>query len=604
MARSLTAPEGPADISAFQRCGASDRKLLPMAETKLDLITQALVDQFIAAQQLTHLTPAKRFERFVNFCVVSTEQPETFNVEDVSSPGSEVGVDGIAVLVNGALVTSPEQVDQLAAANNFVEATFVFTSAKRSPRFSESEVANIGLAVSDFFTKEKLPKTSFLEAYRDVKRAVYNHSARFSRGLPKLKVYYVTTGRWDNPEVVVQRIEHERDQLHATDLFGSVEVLPVGAAQLRDLYFLTQNPVSAEFTLAQKVTLPAIPGVTQAYLGIMPAKEYVRLVVDKDNRIRKELFTDNVRDFGGLENPVNREIAETLRSPQRDRFPILNNGVTIVARDLKVTGDKLNMRAYQVVNGGQTSHVLLNELASLDDSVWVPIRVIGTDDDDLTTAVVTATNNQTPVAAQELNSRSLFERNLERLFATFDGARALYYERRSRQYSGATDIVKVRIVTREQLVRAFAATFLDEPHRATGYVPTLMEQLNVRLLNQDHMLEPYYAAAFAHYKLEFFWRNQQLEPRHKPGRWQILMAARHLSIGRTVGQLNSKEVAEKAMDLCSTLWNEVEALELFKSAIEVVDQATQGKWERDHMRNLPTTQDVLGRLRAVDAPAQ
>jgi hypothetical protein len=212
---------------------------------------------------------------------------------------------------------------------------------------------------------------------------------------------------------------------------------------------------------------------------------------------------------------------------------------------------------------------------------------------------ITATNNQTPVAAQELNARSQFERDLERLFNTFDGAKELRYERRSRQYSDVPEILKVRIVTRDQLVRSFAAMFLDEPHRATGYVPALMEELNGRLLHPDHKLEPYYAAAFSHQKLEFFWRNQQLEPRHKPGRWQILMAARHLAIGGAIGQPNSKEIALKAMTLCETMWNDAKALELFKKAIEVVDSATHGNWERDHMRNYPTTQDVLRQIRSA-----
>jgi hypothetical protein len=268
----------------------------------------------------------------------------------------------------------------------------------------------------------------------------------------------------------------------------------------------------------------------------------------------------------------------------------------VVARDLRITGDKLFMRGYQVVNGGQTSHVLFDEREVLDENVWVPIRIIGTDDDDLTTAVVTATNSQTPVSAQELHSRSQFERDLERYFATFEQTRALHYERRTRQYAGAGDVEKVRIITRDQLVRAFAAMFLNEPHRATGYVPTLMDQLGDRIMHEDHRHEPYYAAAFAHYRLEFFWRNKQLEPSFKPGRWQVLMAARHLSVGSSVGAPNSKEIAKHADVLMQVLWDDKQTLALFKDAIKVVDQATGARWRRDYMRNQPTTLAVLREL--------
>jgi AIPR protein len=46
--------------------------------------------------------------------------------------------------------------------------------------------------------------------------------------------------------------------------------------------------------------------------------------------IDERLFHANVRGHLGLQNPVNREIAETLRDTGRDFFFFLNNGVTIV----------------------------------------------------------------------------------------------------------------------------------------------------------------------------------------------------------------------------------------------------------------------------------
>jgi len=569
-----------------------------MTENTLDRVTQSLVDQFVAAEQLTNLSASDRFERFANFAVVSSEYSETFDVEDVSSVGTEVGIDGIAVIVNGALVTDVAQVHELAERNGFVEATFVFVSAKRSPKFSEAEIGNLTMAVEDFFRGGELPRTLFLDQYHEIKDAIYGHGVRFKHGLPHLRVYYVTMGRWEDQDVPVRRLELDRKRLEAINEFETVAISPVGAKQLRELYFRTQNPIEKAFTLNKKVTLLPIPGVSQAYLGIIPAKEYVDLIADEAGQIRKSLFTDNVRDFRGEENDVNAEIAETLRSPNKDRFPILNNGVTIVARTLTVTGDKFYIKDFQIVNGGQTSHVLFNEKGALDESVWVPIRVVATDDEDLTTAVITATNNQTPVLAHELNARSEFERDLERYFSSFDGSKALYYERRSRQYSHVTEIEKVRIIPRDVLVRAFAATFLDEPHRATGYVPLLMDQLGVRIMHADHKLEPYYAAAFAHYKLEFFWRNKQLDSTYKPGRWQILMAARHLAVGGNSGPPNSKQVAQAASEFCETLWADNAALKLFKRAIGQVNEAVGATWARDHMRNQPTTQDIRKQLRS------
>ena len=51
-------------------------------------------------------------------------------------------------------------------------------------------------------------------------------------------------------------------------------------------------------------------GISEAYLGILPAKSFLSLVSD-DEGVIKSILYDNVRDFQG-ENDVNREIAETL----------------------------------------------------------------------------------------------------------------------------------------------------------------------------------------------------------------------------------------------------------------------------------------------------
>ena len=197
-----------------------------------------------------------------------------------------------------------------------------------------------------------------------------------------------------------------------------------------------KNPVATEFTLGQRVTPPDIAGVCEAYLGVVPAKEYLRLIVDEAGQIRKSLFTDNVRDFQAA-NDVNRQIAATLNSDSRERFAVVSNAVTIVARELGTTADKVFIEDYQIVNGGETSHVLFQERNALTDRVFIPIKVISTEDDALTTAVITATNSQTSVKTDELNSRAEFERKLEQFFNTFDGPRGLY-ERRSKSSTTRT----------------------------------------------------------------------------------------------------------------------------------------------------------------------
>src|SRR5439155_17179971 len=133
-------------------------------------------------------------------------------------------------------------------------------------------------------------------------------------------------------------------------LFGTVICEPVDADRIQKLYQTTKNKAKAEFVFATKSTLPDMAGIDQAYLGVLPAKEYLRLVKDEGGNVKQSLFYDNVRDFQDY-NEVNKEIRATLESAGKDRFAVMNNGITLVAKSLQVVGNRFIVEDYQIVNG-------------------------------------------------------------------------------------------------------------------------------------------------------------------------------------------------------------------------------------------------------------
>ena len=100
----------------------------------MDLVTQSLMNTFQAEECLSAKMPeADLFEHFVNFCVVSNEYGEEFDVEEIhTGGGDDLGIDGLAVIVNGALVEDSEEVDDLATLNKYLEVEFIFCQAKPS----------------------------------------------------------------------------------------------------------------------------------------------------------------------------------------------------------------------------------------------------------------------------------------------------------------------------------------------------------------------------------------------------------------------------------------------------------------------------------------
>ena len=72
---------------------------------------------------------------------------------------------------------------------------------------------------------------------------------------------------------------------------------------------------------------------------------------------------------------------------------------------LTTTGNKFVMEDYQIVNGSPNEPCLVpTSESNITDEVHVPIKVIATADDDLTNAVIRATNSQTPIGMDDLQA--------------------------------------------------------------------------------------------------------------------------------------------------------------------------------------------------------
>ena len=420
--------------------------------------------------------------------------------------------------------------------------------------------------------------------------AVYDRSSKFKRGNPACKLYYVSTGSWVGDATLEARRKAVVDDLVALRLFRDVEFNPIDANAIQRLYRESKNSVSQEFEFAQRTVVPDIPGVSEAYLGLLPAKEFLSLIQDENSELLKGIFYDNVRDWQDY-NPVNSEMRDTLvSSALRARFALMNNGVTVIAKTLRTTGNRFYIEDYQIVNGCQTSHVLFDNASMLDKSVMVPLRLISTQDEDVIASIIKATNRQTEVKEEQLLALSDFQKRLEAYFQTFENGKRLYYERRSRQYNNAAGIEKTRIVTPRNLIRSFASMFLEEPHRTTRSYRAILERVGTKIFAADDRLEPYYVAALALYRLEYLFRNQLLDSKFKPARFQILLALRLLLEVAPLPRMNSHDMERYCSGLVRTLWDSSKSEPAFAAAVNAVEAVSKGNFDFDFLRTQPFTE--------------
>lgn len=578
----------------------------------MDRITASFVEEFCEERDLLLLEASRRFEAFAALCVVSQQYDEEFDPEDVlTGGGNDLGIDAAALIVNGYLVTNAEEITDLRTRNNYLQASIVVIQAKTSSNFEGSVLTDLADNLTDLLGDHpSLPMSPSISDFRALVSALYDNSSAFRRSRPELVVRYVTTGTWNEDAHLVGKRDAAAARLRNLNLFD-VDVACLGAREVQDLYRQTKNSVEASFEFRDRVPLPDLRGVEEAYIGIAKAPEYLKLITDNAGNIRKSLFYDNVRDFQDY-NPVNREIRQTLQdSNVQERFVVLNNGVTIVAREITASGNKFTLRDYQIVNGCQTSHVLFDEREHLHEDMYVPVKVIVTQDDDVVSSITTATNRQTNVTEDDLRALDAFQKDLEAFFPAHPMEQRLYYERRSKQYSSIAVPQKTRIVTPPQLVRAYASMFLNEPWRAGRYYKELQKLRRNDIFQSTHSPYPYYVSAVAAYRLDFFFRNGLLDVKYKPARYQLLMAIRISIHGSARLPVGNRHIDRYCTAIADLMWDAQAGPALVSKLLPAVDAAVattepDGVLDRDTVRTQQFTdllaEGVLG-LWQAEQPA-
>ena len=532
--------------------------------------SDSYIEDFLKSQQISEKNQSKQFEMFASYCAIAQQYTEVFDLNDALTGASgDCGIDGIAIIANGTMVTSKEEVDDLIELNNgLTDILFIFIQAKTSSHFACGEMGDFGAGVIDFFSETpQFVRNSFIQEKNELVNYIFDKAVHF-KGKPNCLLYYVTTGKWVEDQNCVARKNMIVNNLEELELFQDVQFVPVDVGLIQKYYRNTIDVIETEIDFSQKILLPDIPKVKQSYLGYVDYDEYLKLIVGENGEIRRNVFYDNIRDYQG-ENEVNLEIAETIKSAA-DKFILLNNGVTIICKKLTNLRNKFTLTDYQIVNGCQTSHVLYYNKGLVNMNPQIPIKLIETLDEDTVNNIIKATNRQTEVTNEQLIALNEFHRKLEDFYKTFSGAQRLYYERRSKQYNYMPEVEKVRIVSISTQIKAAASMFFDKPHLASRYYGRLLKSVD-GIFNEEHKPLPYYTCAYLLYKLEYLFRNKIFPAEYRKFRFHILMMIKYDFSEGKVPDLNSNKMdrlCEKILECanCMKLHEEV------KKIIAIIDK--------------------------------
>lgn len=530
----------------------------------MDRITQSMIDSFKNNQSLNMDDASELFEYFVNYCVVNNIYgSDDFDLEEITTGKATQGIDGIAIIVNQKFVNTIEDIDTLIEYNKSISVKFVLIQAKTSSSFDNTEIGNMLTYSKLFFSDDtSMFHTSEMQHFIELKEYIFSKGDKLKKN-PELFLFYVTLGTWTEDENLQATISVGKESLRGTNLFSNISFEPCGSEKIQDLYRKTKEKLKSTFKFEKRITMYSINDDEVGYSGVLPFKEFKKLIID-ENGATKAVFEDNIRDYLGPNPDVNKNITETIKTGNVNAFSMLNNGITVVTSSIIISGDIATIEDYQIVNGCQTSNVLIENMDSVEgiDELIIPIRIIATKDENLKNDITRATNSQTAIKKDQLEALSTFQKKLEEYYKTYRDEDALVYERRTGQYRDS-NIPKNRIVTIAMQIKTVAAMFLDEPSGVSGQYGTVAKRVGNKIFKTADKEIIYYVSSLALYKIENLFKTHKIDKKYRRARYHAMMLFRMLVSTEEMPRFNARKMENYCKSILEVLENNTECERIF-----------------------------------------
>jgi AIPR protein len=579
-------------------------------------IINAKLKKFRERMELTNVPDGIAFEQFVNYTILSAHQPDAFNgdselFDKINVGGTkDMGIDGIAIKLNGLFIKDIDEAKDLVKKLPRLSIEFIFIQSKYKSNFDKGEFNNFSDGVREFLSeKQKQPVSDEIKELIKIKDFLISEHAVFKwEDNPSVRLYYVVMGKWHESQHQLALAATFKEDIEALNTYKTPFVHFVDHDGFKAILDSNDNNFKVIVNAIETMPLTSVEGVNNSCVLLCYASELKKiLTTEPDGLIRKSLFDDNVRDYQG-DNSINSEIKATINyEPQK--FALLNNGITIVCEEYIPSNRQITLKNPQIVNGCQTSHVIFHNSNSTEILSKVPIviKLISTNDSEITNQIVRGTNRQNIVLDEAFETTKKFHKDLEEFINALspDYAR-FYYERRSKQYDHYPTIGHFEKLSLRLILQSFVGMFFNEPHISHRHESKLLEIYSNMVFQEHQSKLPYFTTALAFYKLEKLFRIGALNKKNLYAfRTHLLMIFREI-IGGTKPNINNEAIVDEHSQLILKVLKDDKATESKFLEAAKIFEATRDHWvgvlKKDQFRikdNKDFTDLLLSNIRKV-----
>jgi hypothetical protein len=560
----------------------------------LDPIIDSRMNKFKAKMELDDAPDGVIFEKFVNYSILNGHQPGAFNGDNelfdkINIGGYEdMGIDGIAIKINGILIRSLEETRSLVEKLPRLEIEFIFIQSKYKEDFTKLEFISFTSGVRDFLAlNQRMPHSAEIQELIDIKDYLISEDAICKWGdSPLVRLYYVTMAKQHNSATQAALAEQFKEDIIGLNTYNEPVIHFVNRSDLKSIIDSSESKFEQTINFIYSMPLTKVEDVNDSCILLAYATELKKILRAPDGLIRKSLFDDNVRDFQG-NNMINSAMNNTInKEPQK--FVLLNNGITIVCEKFSQSNMQISIRNPQIVNGCQTSHVLYNNHDDALGKTPIIIKLISTENGEIINQIVKGTNSQNIVYSEAFETIKPFHKDLEDFIdALSPEYERFYYERRSKQYDHNPSINYFQKINFRIIIQSFVGMFLNCPHLSHKHESKLLEMYSDKIFLEHQSKYPYFVAALSYYKLEAMFRRKEIDNKLYAFKMHILMIFREIVSG-PVPDINDEVPTENVCrKLLFVLKDNNKSAENFQRAVKVFDDA-RNTWievmKRDQFR--------------------
>lgn len=251
------------------------------------------------------------------------------------------------------------------------------------------------------------------------------------------------------------------------EVYGPYEIM-------RDIGAAGRDREIGNLQVVGKEAFERSDGDIRGVIASVDARSFVELIQTADKKsIKRHLFDENLRIFLGKNGGYNSNIIQTAASEDSHLFWYLNNGITITCKDYAYNKGHSNpiirIEDFQIVNGAQTSHSLLEAFRRSPeafDNVVLMVRIYATNRNDIAERVAVATNSQARIQGRDLRANHPVMKKLEIGFQD----RSYYFERKRNMHADRDPSRRIDALKLGQILLSYQ---MGEPDRAKADSDTI-----------------------------------------------------------------------------------------------------------------------------------